>query len=607
MHEANSTGSINSGSYSLTVADATKFRVNETIIIEVGGEDSVHGRGPPGLGTRGVGGQWPTQWYANAAAIQALPIQDGLNVCDSTTGRVWRCYNGTWNLFPIETNTTNKNYYYCWGRPIALRAKIVAISGNVLTLDIAAVNSTTNAKVYYDNFYSLYKLTLDPGEDYFTNGSAYPNTIGVDGFTGSEPVYAKFRQLTGYAQPLKIRLPKGLLAFSERWNIYGRDGLEIYGAGAGHSDSSWLYSLFNPFGSDSTVLYTPDGTSSAHVLIDNSGSINIHDLILKGSGRSEKFNLHFYQRDHLYATSFQVPTDYSSFLSTRSGFLIGTSGNAHIHNLKIQDPLQNCIEFQNSDDVTVENIEATHATGQETYAAQWWFVAASGDNRATFRNIYGYSKTTMPMLESFASPNTLFENFYLVNGMISSNSASNMTVHNGTIVQEADANPYWQDALNPTINFNGNANSGISEGCLVDNVHIITKPSLTGQKIRPGIFVTTRTVQNVTLRNSTYTYTGSAFPAYGLSAFNSNGTNITFDNLTVNAPNPGPPGSDATFWYAFPHAYLRQGTVKNCDIPVFRYNVECGDNTTIIGSGLNANNVRYPYCGTVLQSPFTKL
>lgn len=118
MKALTTTGSMTAGSPTLVVADATGFNVNDTVIVEIGGEAGAGQRG-----TTGVGGYFT-----------------GTNV------------------------TSDATQYYTTGTvPKSLTTTIIGKSGNTLTLNANAVVDTTNATVWWDNFPGW--DALDPGYD----------------------------------------------------------------------------------------------------------------------------------------------------------------------------------------------------------------------------------------------------------------------------------------------------------------------------------------------------------------------------------------------------------------------------------------------------------
>ena len=142
MKSLQTTGSITSGTNTLTVASAAGFEIGDRIIVETGTE--------PGLGVRGtvgVGGTWPAVAYANAAARTADTSKpNNTYAYDINTGFVYLWTNSAW------TQPYSGDYYRGTAQPKALVTTITNIVGNVLTLAATASATATSANVYFDNY-----------------------------------------------------------------------------------------------------------------------------------------------------------------------------------------------------------------------------------------------------------------------------------------------------------------------------------------------------------------------------------------------------------------------------------------------------------------------
>jgi hypothetical protein len=138
------TGSIAAGANRLIVASAQGFSVGDSVIVELGGEAS---GGMPG--SPGVGGVWPQLAYPDEAAMAAdtgQPTRTYAYLVD--TGTVYR-----WNAPGVGARWFNDPTLYYWNKavPLALRAQVTGIAGNVLTLSAAAAVASTGARVHFDN------------------------------------------------------------------------------------------------------------------------------------------------------------------------------------------------------------------------------------------------------------------------------------------------------------------------------------------------------------------------------------------------------------------------------------------------------------------------
>ena len=143
---ARTTGTIAAGSTSLNVADPSDFAVGDYVIVEIGGESGAGRRG-----TSGVGGAWPSLSYPNLATMHADTGKPEKTYCwDRSSGDVYIFASNGWVHRDDGGGPYNQAYYTAKALPKALSAKIVAISGKVVTLDNPAIESTTKASVYVD-------------------------------------------------------------------------------------------------------------------------------------------------------------------------------------------------------------------------------------------------------------------------------------------------------------------------------------------------------------------------------------------------------------------------------------------------------------------------
>lgn len=137
-------GRISAGSRQLVVASVAGFAVGDSIIVELGGEAS---GGLPG--SPGVGGVWPVLAYVDEAAMVADVSQpSGTYAYCQDTGLVhqWDApgVGRIWFHDPAE-------FYWRSAVPLALTAKVVAISGATFILSAAAAVGSAGANVFFDN------------------------------------------------------------------------------------------------------------------------------------------------------------------------------------------------------------------------------------------------------------------------------------------------------------------------------------------------------------------------------------------------------------------------------------------------------------------------
>lgn len=120
------TGSMTAGSNLLTTRSDPGFAVGDTVIVEIGREA---GRGMPG--TKGVGGTWPSQSYANAAAMNAATPAANTIAWLEDTGVVYQYVGGVWVERSQSSTYTRKAI------PLSLVSKITAIN-EIISANIVA-------------------------------------------------------------------------------------------------------------------------------------------------------------------------------------------------------------------------------------------------------------------------------------------------------------------------------------------------------------------------------------------------------------------------------------------------------------------------------------
>lgn len=161
-------GSMSANSTTLTVLDATGYDVGKTVIVNASGSgtDPIADQ----WGMTGPGGIWPAASAANETAVLALTSSPASNaygfpyIRAADTGVV---YMGKyWDQSGYQKIPGYAKYDgsnpgavvgnwdpYTWrAYPLPLVAKIVAKSGNTLTLDTPSVGAVTNGLVTIDNY-----------------------------------------------------------------------------------------------------------------------------------------------------------------------------------------------------------------------------------------------------------------------------------------------------------------------------------------------------------------------------------------------------------------------------------------------------------------------
>lgn len=222
---SHTTGSITAGTTTLTVASASGFTIGDQIIIATGGE-----AGAGAYGTEGVGGAWPPLSYATVVAMNADNSKaSGTLAWVKATGLVYQYDGAAWAAL------SSTLFYFGKAAPKALVTTITNISGSTITLDDAAVVSTTNANVYYDCY-----------------GKAGPY---VDVNAGAT------------VAPRKVTVGAGSFAFSGGDNL--ANGMKDF--------------VFEGAGNSSTILFAPDGCFGISLQVSTVQRSIFRKFFLQGS------------------------------------------------------------------------------------------------------------------------------------------------------------------------------------------------------------------------------------------------------------------------------------------------------------------------------------
>ncbi len=166
LQDTSAIGSITAGSNQLKLATPSQFKGGDYVIVETGEET---GQGIPG--SEGVGGTWPSKSYATAVERD----QDKFQPVDTyawieSDGTIYQWNGKQWQDRSYWINTSinppvrMENYYVKRAVPLALRAKILGVSSDGLTLTLSANAgaNASNANVHFDNAYVINKLVRSP-------------------------------------------------------------------------------------------------------------------------------------------------------------------------------------------------------------------------------------------------------------------------------------------------------------------------------------------------------------------------------------------------------------------------------------------------------------
>jgi hypothetical protein len=525
------TGSMSAGSNQIAVADASGIPVGSQIIVEIGGEAPSNGFQPATRGALGVNGNWPARHYPNEAALQADTSQP-LNVIawvedTRLTYENFGIDGGGWfkkqYFSTVGVQQHEENYYINKALPISLRAIVMEVNGNVLTLDTPCVNATTNANVYFDNI------------DIF-NWFTRQDTSG---------------QKSALNTTITLFIPAGTFAVSEAWDFANCPDWTLQGAGK-----------------EVTVIKSPKGTPSAFIDIVSSPNIKCYDFTLQGCGTSDGYGFVWWNAPANSGDDYTTSMDYNTFDThekNRGLHINSACPNAHVKNVKIIDCFTSAIEIS-ATDCLIEYCDVVHTTGVHYYMA-WMVVSSGASARNTFDHITFTSPKQIGAFEAFGAPDVTFSNITSVNGTFSCNSADNTKYLNWNMLFTPDSLPDWMAADNfPAGNLNGNAYPGNQpKGAIVDSVTITNQGYIdSGNNLKRGIVIQDL-FSNATVRNCSYIVDNSIKDLSTTQAmgFMSTGTNTTFDSCTCvghNIQSDYAPNQAA----ANANIYCSNGIVESC-------------------------------------------
>lgn len=397
-------GTIAQGSNLLTVANSTAWRVGDYVVVET----------EQGRGTKGVGGTWPALSYPTLTQMQADTSQaNNLYAWVEATGNVYRWTGGVW-----EPQTS---YYTAKAIPLALGAQILAITGNVLTLNVAAATAASQAVVHFDNAYVFNKLGRDPRYDGESN---FP-LASEGGFDFSAITPAN----------LRLQLPTGHFAIGYMLLLHNHTGWTIEGAGK-----------------DCTTLYSPKGTPSGMLHIYRSPQSTVRQLHLRGNTRDQGFGLQWSLNSPLVTQS-----DIPQGGAYPSGLLFQESHDGSASDVNVTNVFQSAVGTRFSNNVVAQRITYSMTDGLRIYVQwgyQWADAIGGGCIDCTMT-----SPTLIAGFEAFKSSGVQFLRPRGTNAVISMNDAGNWLVQDGTITVTALSQHPTDGAFshqNPLFNVNTN-------------------------------------------------------------------------------------------------------------------------------------------------------
>jgi hypothetical protein len=473
-------GTIAAGSNSLRITAPQNFKVGDWVIVEIGAESGAGARG-----TIGVGGQWPSLYYANALAMNAdtsKPLNTFAWV--QSTGDVYQWNGSTW------TTSFNRTYYVAKAIPSSLHGRITAISGDslTLTLDNAATVAATNANVYLDN---------QPYVNYLT-GQQWGGGFYSD-LTSITP--------TG----LTVIFPAGSYAGSGVIHLSAQDSWTIKGAGQA-----------------STTLFAPKGVYSLNFWASAYTTYTFSDFTLTGNWGVDKFGLAISGWTYIpggllsnglmaanadpdnpyYLTPINIPSGYVY----PPGILVN-SNYSTVQDVTINDVSQGAVTARFATDTWAYRCTNNQNTVLQAYIQwqfQWAATVGGGCVDCTVNSV-----ALVQGFESFNSTNTQFIRPVSINAGFALNNAGGWLIQDAMITITAGETlpPAWSK-YNPVVNINTNiGSSNVGSGGTISNMSINVKGYINNDNDIPIGIVVNNNNSNITITGGSYTGPNYALPS----------------------------------------------------------------------------------------------
>jgi hypothetical protein len=525
------TGNMIGGNTTLTVADGSKFPIGSTVIVATGGEASWMGR--TGIGTIGVGGVYPALHYANATAMQAdrskpdaircFVDDTGLCYVNSVASNTWFIASETYYVAGEPAIT---NPYDQYAIQVALRAKITAKTGNILTLDKTAAVSTTDAEVFLDSSYAFSRLLIDPVESYFRTD--YPEAIQFNFSIADIP-------------GRKVHCPEGEYYWGEDV-IFTAHDIEWYGDG-----------------NDKTIFITPNGASAFNVFAKGPTRSIARDFKCIGNTRTSTYSGRW---EAWYGdTAARINNQYYNITnghSTPWGFGYLNTDDAIAQNITFVDIWWlACGMKQLSNGCYRKNVRIERTAPLLCYVQ--WFGQDGTCFDGIFEDCSFDSDWLHPAFESFDSENSQFINCTMRNGILSFNNAGHFSAIGCTQTFDGiNPRPSWMHPSGPAVNVNTNIGANKFVGLIRDHTIIQTGYQDASNNCIIGIVVNSAN-QDITIENCSYTGMPKS-TGYGPRALTSTGINVTVDGFVATGTIPGD-----GFYNC--NVAVQDGTVKNVVAP----------------------------------------
>lgn len=466
----------------LYVADASKFRVGDSIIVAVGGEGEQYGRQAGKNGTEGVGGKKYPLTYPTVTALQAdlsKPDDTRAVVLEDGKAYFYEAADEGWYAVPYDqlvgSQIWKANYHEGWQVPYPLYAMITAISGNEITLDKPCQRSTTNAPVWLDTHPLLQTFATGPN-------------VGTR----------------------KIIIPSGKYVMYRRLDIQNKPG--------------WVWS---GKGKDSTIFLAPEGVGNPAIVLREFS----HKGILEHMG---------FWGNYTDSSGPNTPT------WGHGGLLVGNSDSVIVRHTYQRHFVTGLLGSEQSKNVYFYDNEALLTKDPNFYFAWAAGINdGSHDNIFRNLKIVTTGHR-IGGAEAYGSRNLLVDSGTFVNAAASSNSGIGMRIENCHFTFNDGHLNAWQDRYNPLINMNGNnAYTSGSGGVIRNNTFIINGHGDSIVKANPTVIKVQEGIDSVSIINNTIVFNSAYYPGWGNgSAVIAHGQDIFIDSLYVTIPTGTYPGDN---------------------------------------------------------------
>lgn len=374
--------------------------------------------------THGVGGVSPNATVTQAqidANLNPNGYIEGTHVAITTGSDVGKVeYRGASSWGGLDAADVYRNRIV----PLAHRARITAVGASTITFTPSAINATTNATVWLDNWYAITEVSDDNDEFY-----VYDNVT--------------------------VRFPAGSLAFGETiWKNGGRVGWHFIGEGVGV-----------------TEIVKPRGITGNGIVIDHSDDGSISDFTYRDNDNPQG------------GWGMAVPTANGG--NNNPGFPYGiwfdSCEREVLDRVTVMNPMGISIAFGNCtdcrcgpavyDDEYTMNVVAQYPSLQ--YRG-WRFASEASTNSMVFRAFKIDHAWFYSGFEAFGDTGVLFEHFHVINGMCNSNHSNNCIMQDA--IAEVKHNSWYNSSVSidssPVIGGNQNQPGSHAGALLINRMRV---------------------------------------------------------------------------------------------------------------------------------------